>query len=300
MPSGHGRARPSAGAVALPARALVDSSPSDPPPIEPSASADLDVPQSQPSPRRESPSRTGLARVAVALDTDDRDRFGSWCELFGPRVGALKVGLEAFVRWGPEAVVEARRHARCVFLDLKLHDIPNTVAGAVASARRLGVRYLTVHASGGREMLEAAVGAAAGEVSILAVTVLTHLDAGALADLGLPGSAARRVRAWTSLAKAAGVSGVVCSPQELEDLRSSHPRPFLLVTPGIRPASTSADDQRRTATPARALLDGSDLLVIGRPLTRPADSLAALERLAVEIEAALPAGQGEAGTDDQK
>lgn len=237
---------------------------------------------------------TPLSRVAVALDTPDREDFRRWASFFGPRVGVLKVGLEAFVSWGRGAVEEAAEHG-AVFLDLKLHDIPNTVAGAVRAARRLGVRYLTLHAGGGRRMMEAAVEAAAGEVALLGVTVLTHLDEAELADLGLPGSAGERVVRWAGLAAEAGCDGIVCSPRELAALRPHHPRPFRLVTPGIRPRveggggagnEGAGDDQRRTATPAEAVAAGSDLLVIGRPLTRADDPEAALERLAAELASA--------------
>jgi len=235
-----------------------------------------------------------LSRVAVALDTPDRRDFRRWASFFGPRVGVLKVGLEAFVAWGAAAVEEAAEHG-AVFLDLKLHDIPNTVAGAVRAARRLGVSYLTLHAGGGRRMMEAAVEAADGEVELLGVTVLTHLDAAELAELGLPGSAGERVGRWAGLAAEAGCAGIVCSPRELATLRPRHPRPFRLVTPGIRPrrqgggaadGDAAGDDQRRTATPAEAVRAGSDLLVIGRPLTRADDPEAALERLANELASA--------------
>lgn len=222
-----------------------------------------------------------LDRVAVALDTPDRDTFDAWCAFFGPRVGVLKVGLEAFVRWGPAAVETARRHARAVFLDLKLHDIPNTVAGAVRSAAELGVDYLTVHAGGGRPMLTAAAEAAAGGPTLLAVTVLTHLDAVELGHLGLPGPSDERVVAWARLAREAGCGGMVCSAQEVRKVRRAVPAPAVLVTPGIRPSGAAAGDQRRVATPRDALEAGADLLVIGRPLTRaddPGAALAALER----------------------
>ena len=231
----------------------------------------------------------GLQRVAVALDTSDRDEFDRWCRFFGPRVGALKVGLECFYRFGSSAVEEARRHASKLFLDLKLHDIPNTVAGAVASVRSLGADLITVHAGGGRPMLEAAVDAA-GDTKILAVTLLTHLGEAELAALDLDGPGALRVRNWARLAHRSGCSGAVCSPQELEVLRSELPPPFLLVTPGIRPRGSGHYDQRRVATPASALADGSDLLVIGRPLTRAVDPDAALQQLAEEI--GHGAGQG--------
>ena len=245
-----------------------------------------------PSPPDASGHRSPLARVAVALDTPDRDAFRRWARLFGPRVGVLKVGLEAFVRWGPPAVEEAAQHGAAVFLDLKLHDIPNTVAGAVGSARRLGVRYLTVHAGGGPAMLAAAADAAHGEVALLAVTLLTHLDGAELAALDLPGEAADRVARWAGLGAAAGCAGAVCSPRELAVLRPRLPRPFLLVTPGIRPAAVAApahDDQRRTATPAAALEAGSDLLVIGRPLTAAPDPEAALASLEAELAPAVRA-----------
>lgn len=224
-----------------------------------------------------------LEQVAVAIDTPQRAEFSRWCELFGPRVGVLKVGLEAFVRWGPGAVEEARRSARAVFLDLKLHDIPNTVAGAVAAAAALGVDYLTVHAGGGEAMLRASSEAAGGRLRILAVTVLTSLDEAALRGLDLPGGVGERVERWTGLALEAGCAGVVCSPAEAARLRPLAPRPFLLVTPGIRGTGESAGDQRRTASPREALADGADMLVIGRPLTRAADPLGALDRLAAEL-----------------
>ncbi len=224
--------------------------------------------------------------VAVALDTSDWDTFVRWCALFGPRVGVLKVGLEAYARWGPECVAMARRHGRSVFLDLKLHDIPSTVSGAVAGARSQGVDYLTVHVAGGPAMLEAAAEAAGDRLRLLGVTLLTHLDAAALDALTLPGSAGDRVARWGELAAAHGCAGAVCSPRELALLRRRLPPPFLLVTPGIRPGSAPAgDDQRRTAAPGRALADGSDLLVIGRPLTRAPAPEAALRAILDEIEA---------------
>lgn len=221
-----------------------------------------------------------LERLAVALDTADWERFDAWCALFGPRVGYLKVGLEAYVRFGPRAVERARASGARVFLDLKLHDIPNTVAGAVGAARELGVSLLTLHAGGGRAMLAAAVEAARGELGLLAVTVLTHLDPEALAELALPGAIGDRALAWARLAQAAGCRGIVCSAQELGVLRPALPPPFLLVTPGIRPPAAAAGDQRRVATPETALAAGSDLLVVGRPLTAAPDPDAALAAFA--------------------
>ena len=226
-------------------------------------------------------SDNALARVAVALDTADRSELREWAAWFGPRVGVLKVGLEAFVRWGPEVVAETREKAAAVFLDLKLHDIPNTVAGAVAGAEAAGADYLTVHAGGGPAML-AAARAAADRVRLLAVTLLTHLDSEALGALDLGGDGRQRVRSWAALARRAGCDGAVCSPLEAADLRADAPSGFLLVTPGIRfgePEGGDADDQRRVSTPAAALAAGADLLVIGRPLTRAADPGLALARL---------------------
>lgn len=226
-----------------------------------------------------------LDRVAVALDTPDRETFDRWCAFFGPRVGVLKVGLEAFVRWGPEAVGVARHWAKRIFLDLKLHDIPNTVRGAVAAARDLGVDYLTVHAAGGPEMLAAAREAAEEGTRLLVVTLLTHLDEEALEVLVLGGSSTERVSRWTALARTAGCAGVVCSPLEVVRLREENPAPFLLVTPGIRGlGAASADDQRRTASPEAALGAGADLLVIGRPLTQAPDPETALHELAKTLE----------------
>lgn len=220
----------------------------------------------------------GADKIAVALDTSDWNEFCQWCQVFGPRVGLLKVGLEAFMRWGPAAVDEARARAR-VFLDLKLHDIPNTVAGAVNAARALGVDYVTVHATGGSEMLRAASEAGQDQVRILAVTLLTHMDRDSLAGLGIEGQPESLVPVWAKLAAQAGCSGAVCSPREVSLLRSALPSPFVLVTPGVRPVGSNSDDQRRTATPAEALSAGADVLVIGRPLTRSDDPEAALERL---------------------
>ena len=225
----------------------------------------------------------GLERVAVALDTNDRATFERWCALFGPRVGVLKVGLEAFVRWGPPAIEIARRHARGLFLDLKLHDIPNTVAGAVRSAREFAVDYLTIHAAGGPAMIAAAAEAAEGKVELLAVTVLTHLDEPTLVQLDMPGGSSQRALLWAHLARGAGASGVVCSPLELAALRAAEPPPFLLVAPGIRPAGGEVGDQRRTATPAAAIAAGADLIVIGRPLTQAPDPEAALAALSSEL-----------------
>ena len=228
---------------------------------------------------------TRLERIAVALDTDDRDTYSDWCGLFGPRVGVLKVGPRVVLRWGRDAVREAAATGADVFLDMKFHDIPSTVAGAVGAAKELGVTYLTVHAGGGRRMLEAAAEEAGDEVRVLGITVLTHLGAEDLRDLDLPGEAGDRVLSWARSAKAAGCAGVVCSPLELATLRARLGPELLLVSPGIRFDSVAvADDQRRVATPSAALRAGADLLVIGRPLTQAPDPEAALAALAEACE----------------
>jgi orotidine-5'-phosphate decarboxylase len=209
-----------------------------------------------------------------------------------PAVGVLKVGLELFVAEGPAAVALGRELGLEVFLDLKLHDIPETVDRAVATASALGVRYLTVHAGGGRAMLERAANRAAQArepLTILAVTVLTSLDAADLAALGVPEAPREHATRLAQLAWDAGVRGFVTSPAEASALRAALGPGALLVTPGIRPAGAAAFDQKRIATPAAAIADGADLLVVGRPIRDAADPLAAAQAVVGEIDAALAA-----------
>ncbi len=229
-----------------------------------------------------------LDQIAVALDTPDFVEFSEWCEFFGPRVGVLKVGLQAFVQWGAAAVEQAAGYSAGVFLDLKLHDIPATVAGAAASASALGVSWLTVHASGGPRMLTAAAEAVGDRTRVLAVTVLTSIDDVEARTLKWPGPIEDRVATWAALAEESGCAGVVASPQETSRLRRERGANFALVTPGIRPAGAERADQSRVATPAEALRAGADLLVIGRPLTRADDPEAALARLATELSTVSP------------
>ena len=217
--------------------------------------------------------------LAVALDTSDYSIFEGWCRDLGPEVQALKVGLEAYLSWGPKAVECALETAKEVFLDVKLHDIPNTVAGAVRAVRRLGVHYVTVHAGGGPAMLEAAADAAQGEVTLLAVTLLTHLDDEQLSALEIRGNQVERVVQWAELAASSGVGGVVCSPLEVAAVRARLPR-AVLVTPGVRlDPSVAEDDQRRVATPEQARAAGADLVVMGRPITQAASSHTVLAEL---------------------
>lgn len=208
-------------------------------------------------------------------------------------IGVLKVGLELFVSEGPAAVALGRELGLEVFLDLKLHDIPETVDRAVASAAALGVRYLTVHAAGGAEMLRRAVGRAAqatqvgAPLTILAVTVLTSLDEGDLRAQGVEASPSEQVLRLARAAWAAGVRGFVASPAETRALREALGPEALLVIPGIRPTGAAAGDQKRIATPASAIADGADLLVVGRPIRDAVDPAAAAGAVVAEIERAL-------------
>ena len=210
--------------------------------------------------------------------------------LLAPAVGVLKVGLELFVREGPAAARLGGEVGRDLFLDLKLHDIPATVERAVASAAALGVRYLTVHAAGGAEMLARAAAEADRAPSpliLLAVTVLTSLDAPDLAAQGILGSTEEQVLRLARLAWSAGVRGFVASPAEARALREALGPDAVLVIPGIRPAGADAGDQKRIATPASAIADGADFLVVGRPIRDAADPLAAAQAIVAEIERAL-------------
>ncbi|HEY7112775.1 MAG TPA: orotidine-5'-phosphate decarboxylase [Thermoanaerobaculia bacterium] len=225
-------------------------------------------------------------RVCVALDFSTRDEILAAARRFGPKVGWLKIGLEAFVSEGRSLVADVAKSSR-VFLDLKFHDIPNTVAGAVAAAARSGASLLNVHASGGRAMLEAARRAlpdGPGRPKLVAVTLLTSIDAKALADLPMAGHPEGIARRLALLAKDCGLDGVVCSPTDLPVIRGACGADFLTVVPGIRPAGAAAGDQRRIATPREALAAGADILVVGRPVTGAPDPDAALDALLAEIE----------------
>ncbi|MBX6369208.1 MAG: orotidine-5'-phosphate decarboxylase [Rhodospirillales bacterium] len=216
--------------------------------------------------------------VFVAIDTVDRGRARALAAAVRPHVGGLKLGLEFFCANGPEAVRDVAGDAP-LFLDLKLHDIPNTVAGAVRAVLPLRPAFLTVHAAGGPAMLRAAAEAAAGEIKLLGVTVLTSLDDGDLDRVGQRGPVADQVRRLALLAREAGLSGVVCSPHEIRTLRAECGPDFLLVVPGIRPAGAGVGDQKRVMTPAEALAAGADHLVIGRPITGDPDPAAAARRI---------------------
>ena len=216
--------------------------------------------------------------LCVALDTPDLGTAEGWARAVAPHAGLLKVGLELFAAEGGAAVGRIAAHGP-VFLDLKLHDIPNTVAGAVRSLLPLRPAFLTIHAAGGAAMVaaarEAAERAGEGRMRILAVTVLTSLDAAALAETGVAGGTVQQVLRLGRLAVAAGADGLVCSPREVAPLRDALGDGPALVVPGVRPAGSAADDQVRTATPEEMAAAGADFVVVGRPITRGTDPGAA-------------------------
>ncbi len=226
-------------------------------------------------------------RLILALDVPDLGAARSLLEKLRGNIGMVKIGLELYTAAGPAAVELARELGCEVFLDLKLHDIPNTVGGAVRSARALGVSMLTVHAAGGGEMLRRAREAAGDELTLLAVTLLTSLDEPDLAPAALLGPPRETVRRRAELAASNGCGGVVCSPREVRLVRSAVGAGTAIVTPGIRPSGSAAGDQKRAATPRSAIADGADYLVVGRPIREAPDSLAAVGAIRGEIAAAL-------------
>jgi orotidine-5'-phosphate decarboxylase len=230
-----------------------------------------------------------LAPVAVALDAPDIEVAAHWATLVTPYVSTVKIGLELYLRYGPTVVATVRGGSGVrVFLDLKLHDIPNTVAGAARAVAKLRPEILTVHAAGGSDMIKAAVEAAPGTM-IAAVTLLTSIGDKDLAELGVDGSVSDTVRRLAVLAVGAGARGLVCSPQEVAAVRAEVGPDILLITPGIRAAGATSDDQARIATPEEALKAGADLLVVGRPITRAPDPGAAAAAIAASLRRAVPA-----------
>jgi orotidine-5'-phosphate decarboxylase len=227
-------------------------------------------------------------RLCVALDFPSRGEVLAAARRFSGRAGWLKVGLEAFVSGGPSLVQEVAATGARVFLDLKFHDIPRTVAGAVAAAAHSGAAMVNVHAAGGRAMLEAAREAAAtnGGIKLVAVTLLTSLDLAALSDLPLAGHPEGIARRLALLSKECGLEGVVCSADELPAIRAACGRDFFTVVPGIRPSGSESHDQKRVATAAVAIQAGADLLVVGRPITAASDPDSALDRVLAEMRSA--------------
>ncbi|ABC83709.1 orotidine-5'-phosphate decarboxylase [Anaeromyxobacter dehalogenans] len=222
-------------------------------------------------------------RICAALDFPTFAAAEPFARAVAPEVGILKVGLELFAAEGPAAVRAAARLGRPVFLDLKLHDIPNTVEGAARSAAASGAALLTVHAAGGAEMVRAAVRGAGPGVRVLAVTVLTSLDAAALEAIGLAGPPEAAVVRLARLAVDAGAGGIVCSPHEVAAVRAAVGPGPLLVVPGVRPAGAAKGDQARVATPAEAVRAGADVIVVGRPLRDAPDPAAAARAIAGEL-----------------
>lgn len=226
--------------------------------------------------------------IVVALDVAELAELDTLLNQLDPGQCRLKVGKELFTRFGPEVVRRIHRAGFEVFLDLKFHDIPNTVAAAVRAAAEMGVWMVNVHASGGESMMRAAREALLpfGDKAplLIAVTVLTSMADEELSSLGLKAdNAAEQVALLAGLAKSSGMDGVVCSAREAAMLRQQCGADFVLVTPGIRPADSSADDQTRIVTPARAMELGSHYLVIGRPITRSANPKASLQSIHAEL-----------------
>jgi orotidine-5'-phosphate decarboxylase len=226
------------------------------------------------------------APIAVALDAPDLETAARWAALVGPHVSTLKVGLELYLRYGPDAVASVRGASGVeIFLDLKLHDIPATVAGAARAVAKLRPALLTVHAAAGPAAIRAAADAAP-DVRIVAVTVLTSLQEADLSRIGFSCPVSSAVRRLAALAVESGARGLVCSPQEVAAVRAEVGDDTLLITPGVRPAGASVDDQARVATPEEAMRSGADLLVIGRPITGAADPGAAAAAIAGSLRRA--------------
>lgn len=232
------------------------------------------------------------ARVIVSLDYPAPEPALALVERLDPRLCRLKVGKELFTRSGPVLVEKLIRDGFSVFLDLKFHDIPNTVASACRAAADLGVWMVNVHAGGGSKMIIAAREAldkSSNQPLLIAVTVLTSFSGSDLAELGIDTSVEQQVLRLAKLSADAGADGVVCSAREATSLRTTVTRPFCLVTPGIRPRGTDPNDQQRIVTPGEAIMAGSDYLVIGRPITQAPDPLRALRQIQQEVDQALTA-----------
>lgn len=236
-------------------------------------------------------------RLIFALDVDSFAEAEQWVRQLHGQVGLFKVGKQLFTRCGPKVVEMIRRQGGSVFLDLKYHDIPNTVAMATVEACRLGVRMVNVHALGGREMMARTVAevdriAPRGQAErplLLAVTILTSATEATLQEIGIDCSVREMVRRLAKLAQEAGMDGVVASPQEVDLIRAACGPDFAIVTPGVRPGFASLDDQKRVTTPGEAITAGADYLVIGRPISAAADPVAAAELILDEMSAALQA-----------
>ena len=227
----------------------------------------------------------GTAPIAVALDAQEIELLREWAWQTQDVVSTLKIGLETFYRNGADAIEVVRESGCDLFLDVKLHDIPNTVAGAAAALSRYAPKYLTVHASGGPEMVRAAC-EELPETLVAAVTVLTSLDDQSLAEVGICTPAQDTVLRQAALAVAAGARAIVCSPHEVARVRAEVGSGIILITPGVRPAGSAPGDQKRVMTPVEALDCGADLLVIGRPITGSPTLTQAADAIAREMGSA--------------
>ncbi|CAB4574119.1 unannotated protein [freshwater metagenome] len=223
------------------------------------------------------------APIAVALDAPNLSVAKQWAKQVSPFVSTLKIGLETYLRDGKDSIQSIREISDCdVFLDLKLHDIPATVARACKSVLGLNPKYLTVHASGGKDMIKAAA-EAMPQTLIVAVTILTSIDEKNLREIGFKNPANKSALDLALLAISAGARAIVCSPQEVSEIRRNVPKEIVLITPGVRPLGSNANDQQRIATPEEALTNGADLLVIGRPITSADDVGKAAKLISEEV-----------------
>jgi orotidine-5'-phosphate decarboxylase len=221
--------------------------------------------------------------IFVAMDTQDLHRAAALARDLRGLVGGVKLGLEFFCGNGEEGVLRLAEHEMPVFLDLKLHDIPNTVKGAVQAIAHLDPAILTVHAAGGREMMRAAKAAAPPRTKVVAVTVLTSLDEDDLHSIGVEAGPSQQVERLTALAREAGLDGIVCSGAEVAKARAAWPEGYFVV-PGVRPEGADLGDQKRIVTPAQALADGASALVIGRPITGAPNPARALMDIVASLE----------------
>jgi len=229
-------------------------------------------------------------KLIIALDVETPSKALDLVKELRSVAGMFKVGSQLFTTAGPQIVRDIIALDTKVFLDLKFHDIPHQVAGAARSAAELGVSLFTIHASGGSEMMRRAVDAVAevgNETAVLAISVLTSIDANILAQIGITATPNESVLRLVKLAESAGVDGVVASPQEIKSIRDAISNPnFLVVTPGIRPAQSDSADQKRVSTPATAIAAGASYLVVGRPITGASDPVAAAQQIVSEMEGA--------------
>ncbi|MGC2694431.1 MAG: orotidine-5'-phosphate decarboxylase [Candidatus Angelobacter sp.] len=234
-----------------------------------------------------SPASVGMReRLIVALDVSSANEAQGLVQRIGDTAGIYKVGLQLFTTEGPSVVRDLVYSGKRVFLDLKLHDIPNTVGEAVKVAVELGAHMLSVHASGGTAMLRAAVAAAGGRANILAVTVLTSLNDEDMQATGISGRVADQALRMAALAQSVGCQGIVTSPREAQLIRKSLGEGFAIVTPGVRPAGAETHDQQRIATPAQAIANGASHIVVGRPITHASDPAHAARAIILDMEQA--------------